>query len=502
VTDSTEIVFDKWVLKPSSGELLREGSVVQRLPQQPLRVLVELVEHAGEVVSRERLQQILWPKGVVDFDNSLNAVVRKLRIALKDDSETPRYIETLPRIGYRFVGTLERCTNKSTDLSAGQSSIQSTSQPISSVAVEQPPRRSTRRWVLLTIGACVFVAAIAWAVFDFGWHSSPTSVPKVSGEEDIARKTNQRAYELYLNGKYNRSRRDTNGNPLAIENFQAALREDPYFAEAWAALAETYIGMGIQQHMPFTAAIEQARTAALRAIELNPKLASGHTALGTILLQYDFDFVAAEKQLLKAREMDDRYARFWHSYGLLRGYQGRTDDAFKALGRARELEPTALLYSASYASALYQTRHYKEAIDYVRPLLISQPHFDQVRGVLIRALVETGDIDGALEQLPLRFSDVPLLSDAGLVYARAGRRDDALRQIDRLKRRASEGYSMSYELSIIYAALGDFQEACKTLKSALEDHSPTLGWLRLDPRMDPLRQQPCYADVAKRLYKG
>ena len=106
MTDATEIHFDGWTLRTRSGELVRDGNV-QRLPQQPLRVLVELLEHPGDVVTRERLVEVLWPKGVVDFDNSLNAVVRKLRVVLGDDSETPRYIETLPRIGYRFVGKLD-----------------------------------------------------------------------------------------------------------------------------------------------------------------------------------------------------------------------------------------------------------------------------------------------------------------------------------------------------------------------------------------------------------
>ena len=72
-----------------------------------------------------------------------------------------------------------------------------------------------------------------------------------------------------------------NGSPQAIEDFQAALREDPYFAEAWSALAETYTGAGITQWMPIDAAIKQARTAALRAIELDPQLASGHAAIGS-----------------------------------------------------------------------------------------------------------------------------------------------------------------------------------------------------------------------------
>jgi len=106
VTEAKDIHFDGWVLRPSSGELLRDGNT-QRLGQQPLRMLVELLEHPGEVVTRERLVQVLWPKGIVDFDNSLNAVIRKLRASLSDDSETPRYIETLPRIGYRFIGKME-----------------------------------------------------------------------------------------------------------------------------------------------------------------------------------------------------------------------------------------------------------------------------------------------------------------------------------------------------------------------------------------------------------
>ena len=95
MTETPEFHFDGWTLRTRSGELAREGNV-QRLPQQPLRVLVELLSHPGEVVTRERLVEVLWPKGVVDFDNSLNAVIRKLRSTLGDDSETPRYIETLP----------------------------------------------------------------------------------------------------------------------------------------------------------------------------------------------------------------------------------------------------------------------------------------------------------------------------------------------------------------------------------------------------------------------
>ena len=94
--------FDGWKVDRVSGEISR-GDRAARLPQQPLRILIELFDHAGAVVTRDQLVKVLWPAGIVDFDNGLNVAMRKLRVALDDVADTPRYIETLPRVGYRFV---------------------------------------------------------------------------------------------------------------------------------------------------------------------------------------------------------------------------------------------------------------------------------------------------------------------------------------------------------------------------------------------------------------
>ena len=325
MTDTTEIKFDDWTVRPDSGELVRDGQT-QRLPQQPLRVLLELLAHPGEVVTRERLVQLLWPKGVVDFENNLNSIVRKLRVALEDDSETPRYVETLPRIGYRFIGTM------------------------GSARVAQ---RRLRLAIPLAAALLLVIGAFtAWQLYGL----FPADQPAPSQAADVGRKTNQRAYQFYLDGKFHRSRRDVNGNPQAIASFQAALREDPYFADAWAALAETYTGNATQQHMKLAAAMEQARSTALRAIELDPRVAAGHSSLGAVLMYYDFDYAAAENQFVAARAADDRYARLWYGYGLLRAFQGRTDEALDYMGRARELEPMTLLYGAGYANLLIHRR--------------------------------------------------------------------------------------------------------------------------------------------------
>ena len=104
--NNKKIRFDGWVLDPESGDLERAG-VRTRLQEQPALVLKELIDHAGRVVTREQLIALLWPTGVVDFDTGLNTAIRKLRNALGDDAETPRYIETLPRRGYRFIGSLD-----------------------------------------------------------------------------------------------------------------------------------------------------------------------------------------------------------------------------------------------------------------------------------------------------------------------------------------------------------------------------------------------------------
>src|SRR6185503_16581521 len=104
--EKREARFDGWLIDFETGEITKDGHT-HRLQDQPLQILEELVKRPGEVVTREHLISRLWPTGVVEFDTGLNSAVRKLRIALGDDAETPRYIATLPRKGYRFIAALE-----------------------------------------------------------------------------------------------------------------------------------------------------------------------------------------------------------------------------------------------------------------------------------------------------------------------------------------------------------------------------------------------------------
>jgi DNA-binding winged helix-turn-helix (wHTH) protein/tetratricopeptide (TPR) repeat protein len=482
VTDSTDIHFEGWTLDRSSGELSRDGKT-QRLPPQPLAMMVTLLDRAGEVVTREALVQVLWPKGIVDFDNSLNAVVRKLRTALGDDPEKPRYIETLPRIGYRFIGKVGPAVSAS------------------AAAPPSPPARVP--WISrgpLLLALMLAVSGVA-AWLQWPEREAPSVKPPAADSAYPRRTTNERAYDLYLQGIFNRSRRDINGTAIAVSNFEAALEEDPHYADAWAGLAETLSGAAMTQTLPTVETYDRAKTAALRAIELDDALGHGHAALAHIRMMYDRDLAETEAELDLAMKLDPNYSRNWHTRAILRAFQGRLPEALDAIRRARELEPMTLLYSSNHGLLLYNSRRFEEAATHAKSLLSSQPRNDQARSLLIRSLVASARVDEALEQLPLRVSEKPNLADAGFVYAHAGNRANAQAEVARIERLGAEGFGVGYDIAIIQAALGDLPAACAALERTLSDHSLVVMWMRTDPRMDPLRGQACYAEVSKRLYE-
>lgn len=153
------IRFDAWSLDTQSGDLTK-GQVTTRLQIQPLQVLLALLEDPGNLVTREQLIARLWPTGIVEFDTSLNTAVRKLRIALNDDSENPRYIETIPRRGYRFVAKIEPPRDVA---------------PPEPPTPAPPPPKSRSRYLILAL-ALVFVAIAAGLWY---WQDARVETPSI-----------------------------------------------------------------------------------------------------------------------------------------------------------------------------------------------------------------------------------------------------------------------------------------------------------------------------------
>ena len=458
--------FDGWSIDRVSGEISR-GDRAARLPQQPLRILIELFDHAGAVVTRDQLVKALWPAGIVDFDNGLNVAMRKLRVALDDVGDTPRYIETLPRVGYRFVG---------------KPGVAAATRP--STEVRRLPR--TRIALALALVALAVGVGLSWWMW--------------SGRDTSRHIPSERAQELYLDGLQLRSRRDIDTTMQSIATFEAALKEDPNYSEAWAAYGSAVFIAVIRQKLAPAEGTDKARAAAERAIELAPREPHGYVLLAQILMDHDKDFVGAKRELDRVMQINDHESLVWHHLAMLQGQLGHVEEAFTAIRRARELEPTRPIYAANYSLLLYETRRYDEAIGMARPLVERNALFDQARSVLARAQMATGDLVGALEQAQANGDSGPNQGDLGMVYAKLGRRDDALRELARLDERARGGFAVAFEQAQIHATLGDIDEACAALTRAVTDHSLLVNWMRLEPRLDPLRGSQCYAEAERKLY--
>ena len=283
-------------------------------------------------------------------------------------------------------------------------------------------------------------------------------------------------------------------------NSRLRLREDPDYSEAWAAYGTAISIAVIRQKLTPAEGIPKARAAAARAIELAPGEALGYVVLAQILMDHDKDFAGAKRELDRAMQLDDHESLVWHHLAMWYGQLGQVEEAFASIRRARELEPTRPIYTANYSLLLYETRRYDEAIAMARPIVERNARFDQARSVLARALMATGDLAGALEHAQANGDSGPNQGDLGMVYAKLGRRDDALREIERLDERARRGFAVSYERAQIYAMLGDISAACAALARAVTDHSLLINWMRLEPRLDPLRGSQCYIDAERKLY--
>ena len=378
---------------------------------------------AGEVVTREQLVKALWPQGVVDFDNGLNVAVRKLRVAFDDVGDTPRYVETLPRVGYRFIGKLGAAAPPA--------------------AIESTPARSVRgMWLLLAFAVVALAAGLG--IF---WVSE-----RSAGETRHV--PSARAQELYVEGMHQRSRRDVDATALALAKLEEAIKEDPEYAEAWAGYSRTLSGAVVRQLTTPAEGLPKARAAAERALMLDPGVADAHVTLLHIHMDFDKDFAAATRDLEKARQLGLDTASFWHYSAMWHAQQGRVEEGLADMRRARALEPMTLLLSSNYALILFNARRYDEAIALLAPIVEANPGFDTGRSVLARALAATGRFDEALAQLQARKDVGAWQGDLGVLYAKMGRREDALREIARLDTLQSRGFGESYELATIQATLG------------------------------------------------
>jgi DNA-binding winged helix-turn-helix (wHTH) protein/TolB-like protein/lipoprotein NlpI len=308
------------------------------------------------------------------------------------------------------------------------------------------------------------------------------------------------AYQLYINGRFFWDKETEEGIKKAIEYFEKAIERDPNYAMAHAGLADSYSLLAIFGISPPKEAFPKAQAAVLKALEIDDRLAEAHAALGHIKVQYEYDWSGGEREYQRAIELKPNYATVHLFYAHYLGKMGRFDEGIAEIKRAQELEPLSLIINSHVGVILYYARQYDQAINQLKRTLEINPNLDHPRSLLGRAYLKTGMYEQAIAEFQRRTTVTPgSHADLGYAYALSGRREEALREVEKLQGLSKRRYVPSYDLALIYAGLDDKDQAFAWLDKAYEDRSQVFPWLKVDPRLDNLRSDPRFKAVIKRM---
>lgn len=622
VRAQAHVRFAEFEVDLQSGELRKSGTAI-RLPPQPFKVLSLLATNPGHVVTREEIQRHVWGDEVaVHFDQGLNHCIRQIRTALEDDAEHPRFVQTLPKRGYRFVGQLSEETPEEKALSPALKSTQ----------VLKPDYRTYSRWMRLgfvlvatMLLAVLFIAKSYWpeakstsekvtllvlplvpmsAGEDHKYFAdgmtetlitelaqltrlrvvSRTSAMQFKGMErplpelvknlgvdvvvegsvvrsgdrvritaqlinaqtdthlwaqsyerdlrdvlslqrELARAiaqeikvqltpseqarlsaappVNPRAYEPYLKGRYYWNKRTVEDLKKGLEYFQEAIAKDPEYAPAYAGLADSYNLLGYWGALPATEAYPKATKAALRAIAIDVTLAEAHTSLADIKANYEWKWSEAEEQYRHAIKLSPRYAVARQWFASFLAARGKVVEAIAEAERARDLEPLSPILNNNLGWVYYLARRYDDSAEQFKGIIELEPDFVLARRNLARTLTQKGQFSDAEREFnraqELAGDSASLQAELGYFYAVSGRKDEALRIAEGLKRTARGSYVSPYWIALVYSGLNDKTEAIGWLRTALRHRSGGLVFLNVDPRFDNLRSDPRFEALLKEM---
>ncbi|MGH9498105.1 MAG: TPR end-of-group domain-containing protein [Terriglobales bacterium] len=308
------------------------------------------------------------------------------------------------------------------------------------------------------------------------------------------------AYDLYLKGLYFWNKRNTEGFQQAIKYFKQATVKDPKNARAYAGLADSYALIGGYSGVPSGEFMSRARTAAQRAVELDDGLPEAHTALALVVQNYDFDWQTAEKEFKRAIDINANYstAHQWYAEHLM--WQGRFEEALRESEHARQLDPLSLIIASDNAVILLYARQYDRAIVQFRAVLDMDPNFSRAQ-MIRQAYVEKGmaaEVAAALEAVPPTNSPW-YWTELATVYGRVGRNQEALRALGKLLELSRDRPVDPMEIAIAYVCVGNNSEAMSFLEKAYAQRSSSLIAIKVDPLFDPLRDDPRFQDLLRRV---
>ncbi|MGB8590117.1 MAG: tetratricopeptide repeat protein [Candidatus Acidiferrales bacterium] len=610
--------FGVFELDLQDGELRKAGRLIKLSPQ-PLRVLA-LLAARKDIVTRDEIQELIWNGATyVDFERGINHCISQIRAVLEDNTDTPRYIQTLPRRGYRFIapvrpippgnrdqiqrleqnpsskfrtgpwlrlaaiclivvltGTVFGLKRASTEQSLRRSKVPLAVLPFNNLSgdpqqdyfaegmtealitelgkfsrlrviskqsvmhfngIDSPPSEIARQlnvseivkgFVLQSDGKVRITAQLidptsGTYVWTDSYEGELRDVLTIQGEVASAiaskirvamtpqeqervgatQEVNPSAHEAYLRGRYYWNKRTKQALNKSIDYFQAAIKQDPKYAPAYAGLADSYNLLAYSGALAPNVAYPEATTAAMKALQLDDNSADAHTSLADIQSVYEWKWSEAEAQYRRAIELNPSYAIAHQWYASYLVAMGRPEESISEAKQALQLDPLSLIINSNLGWSYYLAGRYDEAIASLRATLDMDSDFGLAHVNLGRAYVQENMFEPAISEMlkgiALNGESPGALAALGYSYTAAGKTEQAIETVNKLKAMAKSNYVPAYDIAVLYAGLGNKDETMNWLQKAYEERCGELLYIKVDPRLARLREDRRFVALTREM---
>ena len=330
-----------------------------------------------------------------------------------------------------------------------------------------------------------------------------TLTPQEQSKLAVARPVSPAAHEAYLRGRFHWQNRTRAGLLKAIEYYRRAIEFEPNYASAFAGIADAYTYLARQGHVSPKEAFPLANQAALKAVELDDGLAEAHGALAVIAFSFDWDWKATERELRRASDLNESYEEAHHQYSHLLMTLGRPDESLTESRRALELNPLDPILKVHVGWHYLMIRQYDQSIAQLKAVLDVDPEDYQALRYIGWAYTFRSLNTEAFTALEAAARPAPdnaqAMSALAAAYAAGGRGSDAKAILAELEGSRPQRFVSACDIAAVYAALKEVEIALEWLEKAYEERSPRMVELGLDPVFDPLRSDPRFADLVRRV---
>ncbi len=309
---------------------------------------------------------------------------------------------------------------------------------------------------------------------------------------------NAEAYQLYLQGRFFWNKRTPQTIQKSIEYFQKAIEKDPNYALGYAGLSDGYALLAYYGGAPAQEALPKAREAALKALSMDDNLAESHNALGFVLVLYDYDYVGSERQYRRVIELNPNYALAHQNLGVMLNRIGRHEEGMAEIRRALEIEPLSIVINRLYGDALFCSKRYDDALAQLKKTLELDPAFPTTHLSLSGLYQLTGKYAESVESYA-KYQDL------------SGRPQTAKLARESFAARGWQGYLKEmtgtqrpigvspFIAATFLVQLGEKDKAFAELDKALDNREYLLLYIKIDPRLDPLRDDPRLNELIRRM---